>query len=279
MASRIKHKKLKNTGLLYELLIRQATSDVLQGKTPDSINLVKKYFKKDSPLHEELKLYNTLINQKISDSNFALKIIDAAIATRSKIPQDKLDGQKYQLVKEITSKYDSDSFFRTKIDSYQVYASICNLLENIESDNPNDYIKNKITVAKNILTPINEDKQVQKTLSQDIDPDLKVLTFKKLTEKFNNKWVDLGSEQKQVIRHFILNTVDSPETREFINENVKVLRNSFKIIMKNSDDKVLKIKLQEVYNLLDKVSNSKFVTEDSYLTIIKYYELLNELKK
>ena len=40
----IKHSKIKNTGLLFEMLIRQITADTLSGKSSPSIDILKKTF-------------------------------------------------------------------------------------------------------------------------------------------------------------------------------------------------------------------------------------------
>ena len=67
----IKHSKYKNTGILFELLTRQITSDILSGKrTPKAIPILEKYFNKNEELGKELILYLSFFNGKrLSETN------------------------------------------------------------------------------------------------------------------------------------------------------------------------------------------------------------------
>lgn len=279
MTKKFKHKKLKNTGLLYELLIRQMTSDVLQGKKPVSFNIIKKYFKQSSPLTEELKLYNTLINSKEKDSTFALSIVDSVIKTKDKLNIQELKRQKYNLIKEILDNFDKESFLKTQIDNYKLYASIFNILEYRDSENPNLFQRNKLYIANHIKSDRVEAQQEKSELMEGIDPELKSLTFKLLTEKFNNKFSSLSQNQKKILRHFIFNSVDSQDTKKFIQEQIEFLDKKLAANIKTTKNEVLKIKLKEVKNLLPQIKNSSFITESHYLSLIRYNELIKELNE
>lgn len=278
MSNKFKHKKIKNTGLLYELLIRQMTSDVLKGDKPISFKFLKKYFYKGSPLREELNLYNSLIKEKEKNSNYAIELIDAAIKSRNIINEEKLQSDKYNLIKDIQKYFDKDIFLKTKIDNYKIYASIYNIFENKESDNPSLFLKNKLAIANHITN--NPDAPIEKQeLMESVDPELKSLTFKLLTERFNSKWSsNLNENQKSILRHFIFNSVDNKDTKEFISEHVDTIEKDLKNILVKNTDAILKIKLEEILRLLPKVRNSNFITESHYLSLIRYYELIKELK-
>jgi hypothetical protein len=278
MTKKFKHKKLKNTGLLYELLIRQMTSDVLQGKKPTSFSIIKKYFKKGSPLMEELKLYNSLINSREKDSNFALKLVESYVKSRSTINLDRLAKEKFNLIKDINENFEKDIFLKTQIDNYKLYASIFNLFEYSESDNPNLYLRNKLYVANYILSERNDTNSEKRDLLEGLDPEMKALTFKLLVEKFNNKFSSLNENQKSILRHFIFNSVDSVDTKKFIAEQVDYIYDNIKSKISVTKDEVLKIKLTEILKLLPQIKNSSFITESQYLSLIRYHELLNELR-
>jgi hypothetical protein len=278
MSKKFKHKKVKNTGLLYELLIRQMTSDVLNNSSPISFKLIKKYFYKGSPLMEELNLYNTLLKYKDKNSDFALKMVDAVVRERSNIDEQKLNSDKYNLVKDIQKKYERDIFLKTQIENYKVLASIYNLFENRESDNPSLYLKNKLQLV-NYITNNNSETIEKQDLLEDVDPELKSLTLKLLTEKFNSKWSsNLNEDQKDILRHFIFNSVDSDSTKTFIDNNIQKISKELKSVTESTADAVLKIKLNEVLNILPKISNTNFITETHYVSLIRYYELIKELK-
>jgi hypothetical protein len=278
MSKIFKHKKIKNTGLLYELLIRQMTSDVLKGDNPLSFKFFKKYFKDGSPLRKELNLYNTLYNHKDKNPDFAIKMVDAVIKEHSQLDINHLNKDKYNLIKEINKNFNKDLFMKTQIDNYKLYASIYNLFENRESDNPSLYLKNKLYIVNYITNNTLDTATDKQDFMESVDPELKSLTFKLLTEKFNNKWSsNLDNNQKEILRHFIFNSVDNEDTKSFINEHINNIENKLNLNISNLEDKVLKIKLEEVLSILPKLKESNFITESHYLSLIRYYELIREL--
>ena len=276
-SKKLKHKKIRNTGLLYEFLIRQVTSDVLKGQTPSSIDLIKKYFKQDSPLREELELYNVILNQKVEDVNVALQIIETVLQARKKIDNNKLLKDKYNLLKEIKNRYNVDLFLKTKINNYPLYASIYSVLENCNSPVTQEYIRHKVKLAEHLTSTLKDTDSKTQSLMDNVEPDLKNLAFKIMTEKFNQKWGILNPSQKEVLKQFIHNTIDSKESFDFIKTQVQIIESKLKHKISTVEDQVLKIKLSEVLEVLPKIENSSFITENHYLSLIRYYELLDEL--
>ena len=53
----IKHSKYKNTGILFELLVRQTTSDLLNNQDSKAVKILKKYFT-NTELGKEYGLYS-----------------------------------------------------------------------------------------------------------------------------------------------------------------------------------------------------------------------------
>ena len=58
----IKHSKYKNAGVLFELLVRQITTDTLNGTDSKASGILKEYFVK-TELGREYKLYETLFKK------------------------------------------------------------------------------------------------------------------------------------------------------------------------------------------------------------------------
>ena len=228
---------------------------------------------------EELKLYNSILEAKEKDSNFALQIVESAISSRKFIDDDKLQKDKYNLIKEINENFDRDLFLKTQVDNYKVYASLFNLFEYKDSENPNLYLKNKLYVANFIISERKEHSQEKSELLEGLDPEMKALTFKLLVEKFNNKFSSLNENQKAILRHFIFNSVDSLDTKKFIAEQVDYISESIKKSIANTKDTVLIIKLKEILNLLPEIKNVNFITESQYLSLIRYHQLIDELRR
>ena len=83
----VKHNKIKNTGILFELLTRQLTSEIITGGTePKANKLISKHFRQSSELGKEYLLYQSLMNQKFSDESRANMFIDVVISAHKKLP-------------------------------------------------------------------------------------------------------------------------------------------------------------------------------------------------
>jgi len=61
---KIKHSKFKNTGFIFELLVRQITSEIMSANKSVAEKILKEHFNSKKELSKELKLYQYLINEK-----------------------------------------------------------------------------------------------------------------------------------------------------------------------------------------------------------------------
>ena len=155
---KVKHSKYKNTGILFELLTRQLTSDTISNSTPKALSIIKKYFSGNSTLLQEYKIYHTFINKKFKKESNATLLINTLIEAHNKLNKSQLKKEKYNLIKEIKDTYDINNFFKAKISNYKIMASIFNLLENKDSS-PLSMVNSKVT----LLEYITETKPKQKT--------------------------------------------------------------------------------------------------------------------
>ena len=129
---KLKHSKYKNTGILFELLTRQLTSETIAGDSPKSLNFLKKHFNSKTELLKEYKIYYTLATQKYKKENQAIMLIEELIKAHKNLNKSQLRREKYNLIKEIKNSYNVNDFFNSKITNYKIMASIFNLLENKE---------------------------------------------------------------------------------------------------------------------------------------------------
>ena len=116
---KLKNSKYKNTGILFELLIRQISSDILSNKDSHAVSLVKKYFSK-TELAKEHKLYQTLININSLSETKAESLIETISRLSERLNKSILRNEKYNLIKEIKDNYDLENFFKAKIQNYKI---------------------------------------------------------------------------------------------------------------------------------------------------------------
>lgn len=280
---KIKHSKYKNTGILFELLVRQITADTLKGGDSPAIDILKEYFVKTS-LGREYKLYETILKSQVLNEGRANIVISTILESSKKFNRTTLRKQKYNLINEIKKHYDLDVFFGSKIKNYKELAALYTLIEsyNYEQDtNTQQLIDNKVTLLEHLTKQEIKEEDVKEDVLKEFqtyDKDLRILTYKVLLEKFNDKYQNLSAEQKQVLKEFI-NSVDStPGLRDFYNSKINELRSSIVEISDLIKDKATQIKVVEVSKLLVEIDKNSKVTNDNLVDLLQYYELVKEVQ-
>ncbi len=279
---KIKHSKYKNTGILFELLVRQITADTLKGDDSPAIDLLRKYFVK-SELGREYKLYESILKSKVINESRATLFINTALDNSKRFNKTSLKKQKYNLINEIKNHYDLDTFFGAKIKNYKELAALYTLIEGVNAEKSTDtkqLVNNKITLLEFLTKKEVSTKQKDIVLNEfkTYDKDTRILTYKVLLENFNDKYDNLSSDQKQVLKEFI-NSVDStPGLRNFYNTKIGELKSSLNEEAKNVKDKATQVKITEVAKFLTELNKSDKVNTDNLVDLLQYYELVNEIK-
>ena len=285
---KIKHLKLKNTGILFELLSRQVTVDLMENKkNPTSVSLMKKYFNKDVELGRELQLYNLLIKEVCSSEIKADYLVEKVIKVRGKLNNSKLRREKYNLIKEVKGKYPVKEFFNAKINNYKLLASIYKLFDSEtlqEGFDPKDVTDCKYTIVEHLVSTtknkknsVKESKKVAQYKKE--NEDVRLLTYKILVDKFNDRYKNLDKHQKKLLREYINNLSNSNGLKEYISNEISRVKKQLIPLVKKVDDKVTRIKLKESVNQINNLSFGNFVKDSQVLNLMRYYELIKELKK
>jgi len=278
----IKHSKYKNTGILFELLVRQITADTLREGESPAVDLLKNYFFK-SELGKELRLYESVTKSKVLSENQASAFISTILEQSTKLNRSTLRKEKYNLIKEIKGLYNINEFFATKVKNYTQFASIYTLIESQNSKNITDteqIVDNKVNLLEHLTKSVASEDVKNDVLSefQTYDKDTRILTYKVLLEKFNDKYDDLSNDQKSVLKEFIESVDSTPKLRNFYNSKIKELKYAVLTEAKTLKDKVVKIKLVEVSKLLTELKKTDKVNTDNLVDLLQYYELIKEIK-
>ena len=275
---KLKHSKYKNTGILFELLTRQLTAETISGNSNKSLNFIKKHFNTNKELLKEYQIYRTFLNQKYKKESQAAMLIESLLEEHKKLNKSQLRREKYNLIKEIKDTYNVNNFFNAKINNYKIMASIFNLLEN-KNFSPKLIVKSKTTLLEHIIeTPKISTKNSLIENYKKQDKDTKLITYKLILEKFNNKYKDLSLNQKTLLKEYVNSVSNSPSFKLYINEEIKKVK---KDLIKYSNivkDKVISIKLNETKGLIKPLCKKSNVHDDNVTNLLNYYELINELK-
>ncbi len=282
MSQKIKHSKIKNTGLLYEILTRQVTADILDGRESKSVNLLKKYFNENTALGKETELYDIILTNSYKDERRAEKLLEAVVKTRQRISNQDLKKEKYNLIKEISETFSAKDFFNTRVSNYKTLASIYKffLTETTRIDfSPKEIVDTKYSILESITSTrrIKKPSKVSETLRKE-ERDTQLLSYEILVDKFNQKYTNLSESQKSLLREYINNVSNSNSFGEFINEEITKVVNELKPLLKKVNDKVVKIKLSEAINQAKNFTTKSFVRDNQVVTLMRYYELIKELE-
>ena len=281
--NKIRHSKFKNTGFLFEILTRQITLEVLNGGEEKAKEIVKEFFSGKTELAKELRLFNLLINEKYNSETKAEKFIDAILDARTKLDEQKLIKEKYNLVKSIKENFEIDNFLASPVTNYRVLASIHKLFEAKKSDisDVKDIFDSKLTLIEHISTSAPKLKQKEDKLVEDYkkqEKDLRLLTYKILIETFNKKYSNLNDDQKSLLREYINNVTNTSKFGEYYSNQLKTIVTELHSIYKTMEDKVTKIKLRETINVLKAQKIGKKVTDEQVSSLMMSYELVKEIK-
>jgi len=281
---KVKHSKYKNTGLIFELLVKQIASDTLSRKDSAALSILKQFYAGKSSLAKEYKLYEFISKNKNVSALRAEAILSTITEISRKLDQNLIKKQKYELIAEVKKHYNLEEFFAIQVRDYKALAALYCLLEaqnNAESIDPQTLIENKTTILEHLTSVAVNENDVKDTLIEEYskyDKDLRLLTFKILLEKFNDNYKDLLPEQKNILKEFITSVNSTTRLRTIVNEELTKIATQVAELSKRVTDEVVKIKLDEVSKAIKPVSNKEKIGDTHLINLMQYYELVHELQ-
>lgn len=281
---KIKHSKYKNTGLIFELLVKQVAADTLSRKESPAVKIMKKFYTGKTSLVREFKLYEYILKNKGISQSKAETIVSTIIEISNRLDRTAIKKQKYDLIAEIKNSYDLEEFFSMKVRDYKPLAAMYCLMEaqNAEDlSDPQSLVDNKLTILEHLTAKKQDEANVKDTLVEEYskyDKDLRLLTYKILLEKFNGEYENFLPEQKAILREFITASESQVKLRNMINEELEKIANEVESFKNKVQDGVAKIKLDEVHKLIKPLDKKTRIDDNHIVNLLQYYELVNELK-
>ena len=282
---KIKHSKFRNTGLIYELLVKQVASDVLENRTSPAIKILKKFYSGNSFLAKEFKLYEYILKNKGVGSKKAEAIVSTIVEISRRFDLKALKNQKYSLIAEIKKNYDLEQFFSIQVRDYKPLAALYCLLEaqnNSELVDPEVFVSNKTTILEHLTQKQQNKADVRNSLIEQYgsyEKDLKLLTYKILLEKFNEKYDKLLPEQKNILRQFIVSVDSTTKLKDFVNEELSKIKKVIKQLSNNVEDGITRIKINEVASNVNLLGKRDKLDDSHLVLLMQYHELINELTR
>jgi|TARA_R110001592_G_scaffold42763_7_gene138865 hypothetical protein len=279
----IKHSKYKNAGVLFELLVRQITTDTLNGTDSKASGILKEYFVK-TELGREYKLYETLFKKTSITETQADVTLSTLLQSSKNFNRQALKRQKYNLISEIKKHYDVTKFFSHKLPHYKIQAAFYTLIESFSQENPSNtqqIIDNKITILEHLSAASVKKDKVKETVLEEFksyDKDLRILTTRVLLNKFNDKYEDLLESQKEILKELITSIDNTPKLKEFYNTKVGEIKTSLTELSNTIPDKTTQIKINEVIKILPVIGKTSKIKDNDLINLLQYYDLIEELE-
>jgi hypothetical protein len=286
---KLKHSKFKNVGFLFELLVRQVTADILNGSSDSKANKVlRKYFSESTELGKENRLYRIILEEKSKDNFSADRLLESILKTRKKLNEATLNRQKYELIKEIKECYPIEDFLKGNVSNYKLLASVYKLFEDAVNDvvcDPREIYQARLCITESMVASKIPTRLISETEKQDLikvyqqqNEDVRLLAYKLLVDSFNEKYKGFDEKQKVLIREYINNISNTNSLRQYINQEIPTVRQEITELRNKVDSDIIRIKIDETVNQLDKISKGTLVKENQITALLLSYELIKELK-
>jgi len=283
-----KHNKLKNTGILFELLTRQITNDVMERKDFSvAEKLLREHFSSKSELGKELILYRAFFNSTQLSEAKSFEFINIIAEQRKKINEKMLNMQKYLFIKELKEHYNLKEFLSVRLPSYKIYASIYKMFdsavnENTEVEDVEDLVTSRFTIVEHLsgqsqLQPAKRETAIMEMVRGQ-DEDLRLLSYSILLKSFNERYTNLTDKQKALLREYIYNVSNMNTIRQYVTTEATAVMNEIKTLTHRVKNKVTAIKLHEVVSQLQKMQTVNLVRENHITAMLIAYQIVQELK-
>jgi hypothetical protein len=273
----LKHSKVKNTAILFELLVRQVAADTMENRDSPAIVLLKKHFREGTELYKELSLYRTLAEERFVAENQATRFLSAAVQSRKQLNETTLRRSKYNLIRDIKNKLVFENFINARISNYKLNASIYKLFEYNVTDSPAEITRCQGMRIEYVIRKEKESIPVNESFTKE-DPVVRKLASKIVVDRFNEKYSGLNADQKELLKEYVNSVNNSPALLDKVKNQIPVIVENLNTLNSTIPSKVVKIKLQEVTNMVSGMNDIKTIQDKHILTMLRYYELIEQLK-
>jgi len=267
-----KHNKKRNTALVYEALIKEATAAILRGdhETKNKVvSIVNKHFGFNSILRKDLQCYQSLSENQGLSIEDSRRILNETKMQKTFIDPTGLFKAQSEAIKDINTQIDSD-IFNNFVPNYKTLATIDQMFSIRTSP------KDKVLLENEVIEMMSANFEEQKT--EDVD-NLIVKTF---IEKFNEKYShELLDEQRELLSHYIMSFTDNAVSlKMFLNNEIQRLKealtNSCDNVEEINSDDDMTSKTLKVVNKLESFSEAT-VSDDVLLSVLKTQALVKEI--
>jgi hypothetical protein len=267
----IKHNKKRNTGFVYEALIRELTRAAVEGKPKRRIKLaktIKEAFSGKTMLGKELDCYRALNETNSLDAAQAEKLVTTVKEVYRSLDHKKLFLEQSHLINLINKEFGS-YVFSNYVPNYKDLATISNMF------NVSVPIKSKILIEQNIIDKLRQESENKSTSEKEVNN----LVLREFTRNFNKEYAHLLPEQRQFLTYYITSESDNgTEFKVFLNEELyrikEAVRKSLDTEEVKEDEEMVET-TNKVLSLIEEYKN-RDLSENDLKKFMKMQKLVSE---
>mgnify|MGYP004168436213 FL=1 len=272
MIMKRKHNKKRNTALVYEALIKEATAAILRGDHETKqkvVSIVNEHFGLNSILRKDLQCYQSLSENQGLSIEDSRRILNETKMQKTFIDPTGLFKAQSAVIKDINTQIDSD-IFNNFVPNYKTLATIDQMFSIKTSP------KDKVLLENEVINSMSNQSEEETTMNMD---NLVINTF---VEKFNNKYSgELLDEQRELLTHYIMSFTDNAlGLKMFLNDEIGRLKEALTLSMKDveeiNNDTDMYQKTEKVVNKLESYTNDN-VSDEVLLSVLKTQALVKEI--
>lgn len=279
-----KHSKKRNTGLLYEFLVKKISTSLVEGdqKTANAaLKILKKHFKKGTELYKEFRLINSLVKTTVSSDVIAYSIISEVKSAIKNFNHDQLDIEKSKLIGHINHVIKDQNFYDQHINEYKTLATIQTLINNWKSESPNLQINAKY--EEQLIEWLKKNKEViteEKELSEESNASVRYL-MSVMTNKINEKYNQtLTPTQRTLIKLYAYSKNDNADLNQKLSNKLSEIKRD---LLQKIDEYVVIEKQEHLVEKLNEIKNKiltesvDVINESTIASYLSYIKLSDEL--
>lgn len=281
----MRHNKKRNTGLLYEFLIRHVSKCLIENKTAEAkkaVGLLKKYYQ-SGLLREELELFKTTLGSRVMTTDYASRLIAESVKQSARFSHKKSDGLKTKLIKDINESFDAADFYSHKIPHYVMYASLQTLMNHGNGGKKLHESMDRIRVEERLAKFLTSEKDATQNMREalKLDPSYNSAVYRIVVNKFDKKYAGVLSEsQKRLLTKYAIAVIsESTEVLErAVIKEIDGLKERLSIITDGEvlRDKDLMTKISECRVQLNAL-DTKNISDQNLTTILRFMSLADEV--
>lgn len=273
-----KHNKKRNVGIVYELLLQRVSKALIESNKKEAkkvTKIIEKHFKKGTELYKEFRLFNALAKSKISNTHTVASILNEAKIASNKLDEAKLEKEKSNLIRNINYTLGKD-FYYEEIKNYRDLGTIQMALNEWRKEDKD--IRRLIDLETKVGEIMLRENKALESASLDASHADK-LVLKIMTEKFNQHYGELTSDQKLIIKNYVFfSGKDNQFLKEFFDNKQKEVLVSLDTFEDNSDNKYLLKKVDQVRHKINEIKTTE-IKDDTVVKFLSITKLIEELEK